>query len=66
MATESDKKSKTKSSIPISLADFDDNFCSNCMFDWCSFRQKVVYCSLKYKGVRGLICQNNNCKSKLK
>ncbi|NHJ38506.1 MAG: hypothetical protein FK731_00630 [Asgard group archaeon] len=63
MATETDNKSKAKS-IPISISDFDKNFCSNCMYIWCNLRQKVVYCSLKYKGVRGLLCQNNQCNSK--
>ncbi|NHJ47934.1 MAG: hypothetical protein FK733_09110 [Asgard group archaeon] len=62
MATESDKKEKSKS-IPLSIDDLSESFCSNCMYCWCANRLKVLYCSLKYKGIVGLLCENNNCKS---
>jgi hypothetical protein len=60
MATESDKKEKLKN-IPLALENLSENFCSNCLYNWCSNRQKIIYCSFKYKGVVGLICENNQC-----
>ncbi|NHJ05191.1 MAG: hypothetical protein EAX90_10225 [Candidatus Heimdallarchaeota archaeon] len=36
-------------------------FCTNCEYTWCINRGKIIYCSFKYLGIKGFICDNGNC-----
>ncbi|MBN1328633.1 MAG: hypothetical protein JXA54_04090 [Candidatus Heimdallarchaeota archaeon] len=60
MATDSKKKSK-EAGLLIPLDDSSIGFCSGCMYTWCSLKDHIVYCSLKYKGISGLHCENGYC-----
>ena len=59
MATES--KEKALAEKIDAVVEPSDSYCADCMLSWCYFRGKVVYCSLKYRGVRGFYCENNRC-----
>ncbi|MBK5112626.1 MAG: hypothetical protein KGD59_08585 [Candidatus Heimdallarchaeota archaeon] len=63
MATESEKEALRKES-PFSLESMHEDFCDLCLYSWCLFKKKIVYCSLRYKGEIGFICTTNSCKIK--
>ncbi|NHJ86318.1 MAG: hypothetical protein FK734_12715 [Asgard group archaeon] len=60
MATESEKKIKSEE-IPIAIDKLSVNYCDDCWITWCSIRDKVVYCSFKYKGEAGFVCSDDKC-----
>jgi len=39
-------------------------FCTDCILDWCKMRNKVVYCSQKYKGENCYSCSDDKCQVK--
>ncbi|NHJ83989.1 MAG: hypothetical protein FK734_00920 [Asgard group archaeon] len=46
------KKSKGTKQITIDdETEFEDNYCSDCIYDWCTARTKVKFCTMKTKGL---------------
>ncbi|NPE07062.1 MAG: hypothetical protein GNW80_02165 [Asgard group archaeon] len=39
-------------------------FCTDCVIDWCKIRNKVSYCSQKYKGTGCYSCSDTKCSVK--
>ncbi|MFW9922841.1 MAG: hypothetical protein ACFFDW_06075 [Candidatus Thorarchaeota archaeon] len=58
MVIDTKEKALTKR---IELLDDDSGYCSDCDYSWCSLKNKIVYCSMKFKGVRGFICNDDVC-----
>ncbi|RLI69089.1 hypothetical protein DRO91_04635 [Candidatus Heimdallarchaeota archaeon] len=46
---------------PITLKKTTSSFCLDCVIDWCKIRNKVTYCSQKYKGIRCYSCSDTKC-----
>ena len=41
-----------------------EGYCMDCNLDWCKIRNKVVYCSQKYKGTSCYSCKDGSCNIK--
>lgn len=41
-----------------------NTFCSDCEIDWCKIRNKVSYCSQKYRGTNCYSCSDGSCSVK--
>jgi hypothetical protein len=63
MASISREKQTISSESKLSLSK-KKTFCSDCVIEWCKNRDKVTYCTLKYKGTRCYSCDNNSCRIK--
>lgn len=48
----------------LTLQSNEPTFCNDCVFDWCKMRNKVSYCSQKYKGTSCYSCEDKTCKIK--
>jgi len=58
LATQSKEKP-----LPEKIAAIEEQigYCTDCVITWCLYRGKIVYCSLKYRGIRGFYCENGYC-----
>ncbi|MHA1155398.1 MAG: hypothetical protein ACTSQK_04755 [Candidatus Heimdallarchaeota archaeon] len=61
MATEPKEKALTKK---MAILQEQIGYCTDCMIYWCVNKGKIVYCSLRYRGVRSFYCENNHCLTK--
>ncbi|NHJ46679.1 MAG: hypothetical protein FK733_02715 [Asgard group archaeon] len=51
MASEIKTKSSPITKSSIEIVDIESvNYCSDCIYDWCSKRSKVQFCTMKSKG----------------
>ncbi|NHJ38507.1 MAG: hypothetical protein FK731_00635 [Asgard group archaeon] len=39
-------------------------FCLDCIIDWCKIRNKVTYCTQKYRGTSCYSCDDGKCSVK--
>ncbi|MBD3191576.1 MAG: hypothetical protein GF308_13085 [Candidatus Heimdallarchaeota archaeon] len=54
MALATDKK-KALNDQTLPKEEMKSTYCSDCLVEWCKMRNKVTYCSQKYRGVRCFI-----------
>lgn len=51
MASKTQQKSFELSKVSLKIVTELDTYCTDCLYDWCSKRNKVIFCTMKSKGL---------------
>ncbi len=51
MASKTQQKSFVLSKVSLKTVTELDTYCTDCIYDWCSKRNKVIFCTMKSKGL---------------
>lgn len=51
MASKTQQKSFELSKVSLKTVEELDTYCTDCLYDWCSKRNKVIFCTMKSKGL---------------
>ena len=51
MASKTQQKSFELSKVSLKTLQELDTYCTDCLYDWCSKRNKVIFCTMKSKGL---------------
>jgi len=51
MASKTQRKIHDLTRVILKQKEEMDNYCTDCLYDWCSKRNKVVFCTMKTKGL---------------
>ncbi|NHJ39583.1 MAG: hypothetical protein FK731_06070 [Asgard group archaeon] len=52
MASKIELKEPPRYDLSLKIIEIDSlNYCSDCIYHWCSKRSKVIFCSMKTKGL---------------
>ena len=51
MASKTQQKIIDLTNVTLKTEEGLDNYCTDCLYDWCSKRNKVIFCTMKSKGL---------------
>ena len=51
MASKTQQKNFELSKVSLKTVEGIDTYCTDCLYDWCSKRNKVIFCTMKSKGL---------------
>ncbi len=51
MASKTQQKNFELSKVSLKTVEEFDTYCTDCLYDWCSKRNKVIFCTMKSKGL---------------